>query len=62
MILHLQPKVRKNLITPPAYEIYRPLLGYPALVYTGLNNAYPLLKADIATALTREKRASAFRS
>lgn len=35
---------------PNAYSIYRPLLGYPAFVYTGYANAFDLLKADIETA------------
>jgi hypothetical protein len=40
---------------PASYDIFRPLLGYPALLYTGLDDAYNLLLADFPTATT-EKR------
>ncbi|MCL4294581.1 MAG: hypothetical protein KJ077_02590 [Anaerolineae bacterium] len=46
--------------TPPSsYKIYRPLLGYPSLLYTGLPNAYNLLLADFPNALA-EKREAAY--
>jgi hypothetical protein len=44
---------------PNSYSIYRPLLGYPAFVYTGYQNAFDLLKADAASALV-ERREPAY--
>jgi hypothetical protein len=44
---------------PTSYDIYRPLLGYPALLYTGQANAFDLLKADINKA-RQERREPAF--
>ena len=44
---------------PSSYAIYRPWLGYPALLYTGLNDAFDLLKADIVKA-RKEKREPAY--
>jgi len=47
-------------VNPPAsYAIFRPLLAYPALLYTGLNNAFNLLRADIVNA-RNERREPAF--
>jgi hypothetical protein len=41
---------------PVSYLIYRPLLGYPALIYTGAySDAFSLLKADIAQARIEER-------
>ena len=37
------------------YKIYRPLLGYPALLFTGLDNALDLLEADLPVA-KKDKR------
>jgi len=46
--------------TPPtSYQISRPLLGYPSLVYTGLDNAYNLLLADLPNAMA-EKRETGY--
>lgn len=44
---------------PTSYDIFRPLLGYPALLYTGLDNAFDLLKADIDKS-REERREPAF--
>lgn len=44
---------------PQNYAIYRPLLGYPALLYTQLNNAFSLLQADITQA-RKERREPAY--
>ena len=44
---------------PTTYEIFRPRLGYPALVYTGLPSAYDLLLADFPAATT-EKRETGY--
>jgi hypothetical protein len=42
--------------TPPtSYKIFRPFLGYPSLLYTGLPNAFQLLLNDFPTAVN-EKR------
>lgn len=46
--------------TKTSCNIYRPYLGYPSLVYTGLPNAYDLLLADLPTALTEKRYASYF--
>jgi hypothetical protein len=41
---------------PLSYLIYRPLLGYPALIYTGAyNDAFSLLQADVAQARKEER-------
>lgn len=44
---------------PTTYEIFRPRLGYPALLYTGLPNAFDLLLADFPAAIT-EKRETGY--
>jgi hypothetical protein len=44
---------------PSSFEIFRPLLGYPALLFTDLHNAFNLLKADINKA-RQEKREPAY--
>ncbi|HYF31645.1 MAG TPA: hypothetical protein VD993_11040 [Chitinophagaceae bacterium] len=42
--------------TPPeSYEIFRPLLGYPSLLYTGLPNAYAKLLADRPQAIIENR-------
>jgi len=45
---------------PTQYAISRPLLGFPALLYTGLNNAYNLLLADVAAALAAKRECGYF--
>lgn len=47
-------------ITPDktSCDIYRSLLGYPALLYTGLPNAYNLLLADLPSAMAEQREAS----
>ncbi|MDR4498702.1 MAG: hypothetical protein MRK02_12410 [Candidatus Scalindua sp.] len=54
------PGEEEEPVNPPgSYTIFRPLLGYPALLYTGLVNAFDMLKADIDKART-ERREPAF--
>ena len=42
---------------PSSYQIFRPLLGYPSLLYTKLPNAYNLLLADLPDAMTEKREA-----
>jgi len=44
---------------PTSYQVFRPRLGYPSLLYTGLANAYDLLLADVPAATT-EKRETGY--
>lgn len=46
--------------TKTTCQIFRPWLGYPALVYTGLPNAYNLLLADLPTAMSEKREAFYF--
>ena len=46
---------QQEVIPPTSYKIYRPRLGYPSLLYTGLENAYNLLLTDYPDAIV-EKR------
>ena len=46
--------------TRTSCEIFRPWLGYPALVYSGLPNAYNFLLADLPTAMTEKREAFYF--
>lgn len=39
-------------------NVFRPFLGYPALLYTGFPNAYNLLLADLPDAITEQREAS----
>jgi hypothetical protein len=55
-------KLRAPILTDPSapdqpdsYPIYRPLLGYPSLLYTGLPSAYDLLLADMPNATTEQR-------
>ncbi|HZQ21913.1 MAG TPA: hypothetical protein VFA89_03870 [Terriglobales bacterium] len=45
---------------PTTYQVFRPRLGYPALLYTGLTNAYNLLLADFPTACTEQRETGYF--
>lgn len=40
---------------PTNYQVVRPLLGYPSLLYTGLDHAYDLLLADLPSATVAQR-------
>ena len=45
-------------VQPETYPIYRPRLGYPSLLYTGLPDAFDLLLTDLPTATTEKREVS----
>ncbi|MCU1265455.1 MAG: hypothetical protein JWM21_1773 [Acidobacteria bacterium] len=54
-VKEIRPEGQTAPSPPTAYEVSRPFLGYPSLLYTGLANAFNLLVADLPSAMAAKR-------
>jgi hypothetical protein len=54
-VKEIRPEGQTAPSPPSAYEVSRPFLGYPSLLYTGLANAFNLLVADLPAAMAAKR-------
>jgi hypothetical protein len=54
-VTEVRPEGQAPPSPPSSYQISRPLLGYPSLLYTGLEHAYDLLIADLPAAMAAKR-------